>query len=522
AAACTAGVAFSAAAIAGGGQALAQSSPPTPGSLGTLTDAVPLPTATLDPMFSNSAPTREIDSEVFDELVTYGQSYTIVPDLASSWSQTGSGLDWTFSLHSGVTFSNGQALTGADVVASLQRFIAVGENGSTLGSVVKSITSPSADVVDIDLKSPDADFLALLANPLTFVAIMPAKYAASRTELSPPDLIGTGPYTIESWIPDQYTLLKRNTAYTPLSSASVGGYGGKKVAYYDQLKYEVVTNAETRLLGLESGQFQYAEALPFTAYASLTSNSRIKPEINEDSQINVWYINNYQYPTNNVWFRRAMAQALNDTDIMRVVTQGQSQFFQTNGSGLFLPVQSSFYDPSYSAGLYNSPNPAKVKADLAKAHYHGQPLIILTNQQYEWMYQMAVAAVAQFLADGINAQLDVMTWTAQLTYLDKKSGFGLFTSGNSLRFDPVDLAQNIGPDGELDWGFNNSQIDSLLTAYGKATTPAAEASIAKHLQQVYWQTVPALTIGDMAEMDGISSSLQGYAEWYEPRFWNVW
>lgn len=504
-----------------GPTAAAAAAPPAPGSQGMLVDATPAPAAVLDPMFSNSAVTREIDAHVFDELVTYNQNYVITPDLASSWSNSEHGLKWTFHLVQGAKFQNGEPVTGADVVASLERFMAIGVNGPAMKAEVASVVSPGPDLVEITLKQPNEDFLAMLANPLTFVAIMPAKEAATRTPLKPPELIGTGPYTIAEWLPDQYALLRRSADYVPLSDAAVGGYGGHKVAYYKEIKFAVVPNAQTRLLGLESGQFQYAEALPFTAYKALAARHDLKPEVNPTWTMVVWYFNNYQYPTHNVWFRKAMAQALDDTAIFKVLTSDQPQFYVTNPS-IFFPTQTAYYDPTVGKGLYNSPNAAKVKEDLKRAGYKGEPVIVLTNQQYNWMYQASVTAVAQWQAVGINARLEVLTWPGELTFLTRKTGFGLFASGNTLRFDPIDERSNIGTGGADDWGFSSQAIDQLFTAYSHATTLALRSDIAKKLQVAFWNEVPELQVGDLAALDGASAALHGYQVWYLPRFWNVW
>ena len=280
-------------------------------------------------------------------------------------------------------------------------------------------------------------------------------------------------------------------------------------------------NAQTRLLGLESGQFQYAEALPFTAYKALAARHDLKAVVNPTSVMVVWYFNNYEYPTSNVWFRRAMAQALDDTAILNVLTGDQPQFAQANPS-IFFPTQTAYYDPTVGKGIYNSPNTAKVKEDLKRAGYKGQPVIVLTNKQYDWMYQASVTAVAQWRADGINAQLKVLTWPGELTYLTKKTGFGLFASGNTLRFDPIDEKSNIGTGGADDWGFSNKKIDSLLTAYSHATTLAERSAIAKKMQVAFWKAVPELQVGDLSQLDGASAKLQGYQPWYLSRFWNVW
>lgn len=501
--------------------ALAQAAPPAPGSQGTLIDAVETPAAVLDPMFSNSSVTREIDAHVFDELVTYDRHYVITPDLAKSWEQTGNGRTWTFHLVTTAKFQNGEPVTGADVVASIERYMAIGVNGKSMRAEVASVTSPSADVVTFTLNKPDADFLAALANPLTFVAIMPAKQAATREPLKPPALIGTGPYRLAAWVPDQYTLLERFDGYVPHTSEDAGGYGGKKIAYFKQIKFQVVPTAQTRLLGLISGQFQYAEALPFTAYKTLAANKDLKAIVNPTAVMLVWYFNNYEYPTNNIWFRRAMAQALDDSAILNVVTSDQKQFAQPNPS-IFFPTQTAYYDPSVGKGIYNSPDPAKVKEYLKRAGYKGEPVIVLTNKQYNWMYQASVTAVAQWRAVGINAKLKVLTWPGQLTYLTKKTGFSLFASGNTLRFDPIDERSNIGTGGADDWGFSSKEIDGLFDDYSHATTQAERSEIAKKLQVAFWKEVPELQVGDLAQLDGASAKLQGYEAWYLPRFWNAW
>lgn len=494
---------------------------PAPGGAGELIDAVTAPALVLDPMMSNSLVTREIDAEVFDELVTYNSKFEIMPDLATSWTTSDGAKIWRFRLAHGIKFQNGQTMTSADVVASLDRYMSVGVGGATLGNEVSSVTAEGPYAIQITLKKSDPNLTALLGNPLTFIAIMPAKYAKSRKTLLPPDLIGTGPYEISKWVPDQYTLLTRFAGYTPPNRIPATGFGGDRIAYFQHIKFLVVPDAETRLGGLELGQFQYAEALPYAAYQSVRASTMSKPYVINPYFIVVWYVNEFIPPLNNVWLRRAMVAALNDTAILKFITSGNPRFYQTNSS-LFFPQQASWYDPSAGAGIYNRPNPALVKADLKKAGYKGQPIVLLTNHQYFWMYDAALAAAQQWKADGINVKLDVMTWPSQLTYLTKKHGWNLFTSGNSVRFDPSDYSPILQTGGSADFGFSSKRMDALLAQGQASGSIAVRARAYDAAQRLAWKLVPQIQVGDIMALDGASRTLHGYHPWYLPRFWNVW
>ena len=86
---------------------------------------------TLDPQVNYTLQYWQLYQGVYDQLVTFARvggqaSNTIVPDLATAMpAVTDGGETYTFTLRSGIKFSNGQALTVADVLASFQRLFKV-------------------------------------------------------------------------------------------------------------------------------------------------------------------------------------------------------------------------------------------------------------------------------------------------------------------------------------------------------------------------------------------------------------
>ena len=57
---------------------------------------------------------------MLEGLTTYDDAMNLQPLLAESWEQSEDGLTWTFKLREGVMFSNGRAMTAADVKWSFE------------------------------------------------------------------------------------------------------------------------------------------------------------------------------------------------------------------------------------------------------------------------------------------------------------------------------------------------------------------------------------------------------------------
>lgn len=486
----------------------------------TLVIAADGPAAVIDPMFSNSYNVREIVTHAFDTLVAFNEHFAIMPDLAASWKASRGNTVWNFKLARGVKFQDGEKFGSADVVASLNRYIKYGVGGSGFGANIDSIAATGTYGVRITLKTGNPNFLASLANPLTFLVMMPKKFAASTTALVPPDLIGTGPYRISKYVPNQYTELTLFKGYTPPNHLKASGYGGDRKGTIGKIRYEIVLNQQTRLAGLMTGQYQYAEYLPYASKGAISSSKKLRAFVIDPYTKAVMYVNQWSGPLTNVWLRRAMVAAVNDSAIMKFITSNHKQFYRLDSS-LFYPQQKLWYRTNTDGGVYNHPNLAAVRKDLAKAHYSGQEVDILTNQDYPFMFAMASAAAAQWQAAGINAKLLTMTWAAQLTYLSKHDGWSLFSSGNSLRFDPSVYSSQFVPGGSLNFGYTNTtMINAMNAGLGTSNVKARQRAYTK-VQQLVWKQVPAIQFGDFDELDGGSRLLSGYRSWYTARFWLI-
>jgi peptide/nickel transport system substrate-binding protein len=208
--------------------ALAALAAPAPADAQGVPLKVGLPSipAVLDPATALEGPMPLIARQVFDTLVQYREgSSDIEPGLATSWTVSRDGLQWTFRIRDGVRFHDGTQLVARHVAESLDRIIVPGHPlapspnpaGPRLlrGSpgVVKEILTPDQRTVQINLLLPYAPLLTVLAHPV-FSVVRPGTGAMRW--------IGTGPYAVSDISPGRITL-EANASYwsAPPRSARV-------------------------------------------------------------------------------------------------------------------------------------------------------------------------------------------------------------------------------------------------------------------------------------------------------------
>lgn len=174
----------------------------------------------LDPY--KSANNDEIDafSLVFDPLFIIGKDdFQPVPHVATSW-ESPDDTTWIFHLRHGVTFQDGnkifpegqgRELTADDVVYSVHRFLDV-STAFTLGNI-SDVKALDKYTVEIDTAEPDP-FLVTDPNRLARVVIVPHEAVEQLGEEEfARNPIGSGPFELTSFVPDQKLTFQRNEDY---------------------------------------------------------------------------------------------------------------------------------------------------------------------------------------------------------------------------------------------------------------------------------------------------------------------
>jgi len=191
---------------------------------------------------------------IYDQLVEYqAGSLTPQPGLAQSWEFKDGGKTVVFHLRS-AKFSDGSPVTAADVKFSLDRFKDPKVNNLLpfLATSIASISAPSPSTIVMKLKRPDG---ALLSNLSVFPASITPKAIVTKLgdKAFAQKPVGSGPFVFEQWVRGQYLKMSRNPHYWK---------PGKP--YLDGVEFDYITNDNTRILKLQSGEVDVAESIPFS------------------------------------------------------------------------------------------------------------------------------------------------------------------------------------------------------------------------------------------------------------------
>jgi peptide/nickel transport system substrate-binding protein len=475
-------------------------------------------TNTLDPHFTASAAARNMMLAMYETLVTIDENASPIPMLAAKWEVLDNGLTYRFELRKGVKFHNGKEMTSADVKASLERFGRISPEKQTMASVA-SIETPDPAVVVIKLKQLDTSFLDRLASPASPTTIIPAEEA--QKEVNKTSHISTGPYQFVEWIPDSHVKLRRFDGY--VASAAVSGrdgLGGRKIAYFDTITVRIVKEASARVAALESGQVHFVDDVPVPAAKRLESNPKLRLiDLIPWSQPLV-YMNTSLAPTNNLKLRQAIQAALDIDEILTAATDG---LYQLNHAWVY--PNSAYYSPEAGRALYNQKNTQKAKALLADSGYKGEPLTMITNKDYQFMFKSGVVASEQLKALGINVKLDVLDWPTMAAKANTAEGWNLATSAFAIQ--PF-----VGPYSylKLFWGpthvgrvSSDAVLDQAWTRFNTSLKQADRKEAWTQIQQRMAEQVYILKLGDYGMKLGMVRNLAGFKPYQgAQRFWNVW
>jgi peptide/nickel transport system substrate-binding protein len=309
--------------------------------------------------------------------------------LATGYKWGAGGTSITFTIRTGVNFNNGTPMTAADV-AFTYNLLNKYSDINTAGIPVTGATA-SGNSVTITFSSSQYTNLQNIAG----VYIVPQSIWASIGDPGQyvvTNPIGTGPYTLQSFTPQGFTL-----------QAYAGYWGGPwnagSPAKVTTVEFPVLTSNDTVLSQLDTNQLTWAGNFITGLQKAFESTSSTHKVWFAPVNTVTLYPNLQKWPTNQLAVREAISLAINRKTIS---SQGESGFEPpaTNASGLTLPNFKNLISSSV-ASMTLSQNVAQAKSVLEKAGF------VLKNGYFETKAGRAVslrvtdpASYSDYAADG--------------------------------------------------------------------------------------------------------------------------
>ncbi len=209
--------------------------------------------STWDVHAQNVGVNNALHAAVYDTLVEYNsKTFKPEPSLATEWRRV-SPTQLRLSLRKGVTFSDGTPFTAGDAKFSLERAKAKTSNFSIYAQGIDRVEKVDVHTIDIFSDVPNP----VLVNQLTELRIMSKAWAEEHDSVEPKDIktkeetfsnrnaLGTGPFTLKSWTPDQRLVLVANPTW----------WGkGKYPLNVTEIVYTPIKSNATRTAALLSGE----------------------------------------------------------------------------------------------------------------------------------------------------------------------------------------------------------------------------------------------------------------------------
>lgn len=182
-------------------------------------------------------------SLVEEGLLAFGDDLSLQPALAEDY-EVVDPTTYVFTLRDGVTFHDGTPLTADDVVFSIEWNMDP-DNASQLAAFFASVDTVEATAdneITVTLKKPDAQFIYSTAHMSGFI-MKQEQLESAGEDFGTPDVlpVGTGPYRLVEFVPDDHVTLERFDDY----------WGEQGPA--QRIVIREIPDSQTRLLAMQNG-----------------------------------------------------------------------------------------------------------------------------------------------------------------------------------------------------------------------------------------------------------------------------
>ena len=387
---------------------------------------------------------------VFDTMTAVAADGSIRPHLAAAVTPNTDMTAWTVTLRPNIVFHDGSPLT-ADVV--LQNFKAIKSSALTAQAAapISGATTSGELSITFNCEEPLVAFPSYLTTQLGYVIAL--SQLDSKTGSQNP--VGTGPYQIVSWEPNDHFTVKRNPHYWR-----------KGLPYLDTITFRPIISDQSRELSLRSGTIDLMVSHDPGAIADLQHNSSFQ-QVNDVHQsvgqpdMDFICLNVTKDPLNDLTVRQALAYATNPAEIISLFGRG----IQTVNTSLFPP--GSIYRPANNG--YPQFNLAKAKELVARAapNHGGSLSLNLVDITDPRQSEIISALGNMWQKAGFKVALNQIQ---QVTYIDNLVG-GNFQAAADEQFGAAD------PDLNYVWLSPTTANPPIALNFARNKDPKIEAAL---------------------------------------------
>lgn len=409
-----------------------------------------------------------VGSSIFDGLVHRDLNMQIGPGLATSWEWIGENDDrLRFYLREGVSFHNGESFDAAAVKFTFDRLL--GDEGAAGPQQANYTSVDRVEIVDdytvdLVLGTPDPVLITKLAGYGAMI-VPPGYVTDNEPEVFNRMPVGTGPFKVVEYVPDDHLTLEANADYFR---------GAPQV---ERVIFRFISEPSTRVAELQAGRVDIVQGVPISLAGSVERAAGARIVAVGSPTVSSLRYNHCLAPTDDVRVRQALAHAIDREGIIEAILEGYGTAITS-----FQSSMSFGFDPELEAYAYD---PERATALLAEAGVAPGSTVQIDFIGTDAIFREVAQAVASML-EAIGLQASLVTHETNTYYNDmvpnNRVGHLYYSGWGGWTLDFDNTAFLLYSTGQF-WNpcFSNEEVDALLQQQ-RQTYDQAEREVA--LQRV--------------------------------------
>jgi len=458
----------------------------------------------LDPAYTDDSESSKITFQMYEGLVRYKPGKTEVePALATEWSVSPDGKEYTFKLRKGVKFHDGTAFNAEAVKFSFDRQLEPNRKNDMpyakfVFEGVKSVQVVDEYTVKVILDKPLAAFLANLAMSHAAYIVSPTavkKYNGILNE----NPVGTGPYKFVKWEKGQYIEL-----------AAFDEYWGDK-AKAKKAVYKFTKENSVRASDLMSGSVDIMDGVDTNDVKKLESAGM---NVIKQPGMNINYMGFYcdKGPFKDPEVRKAISMAINRQNLVDYLYLGLAKLPNT-----MLPDFIPGYSKTAKPYDYNPEEAKKILAGKNLSNLEFTAITYSNPRPYNPVNgeKLAAAIQAELAKIGVKMNIKSYAWTEYRQVLKQEEGDAFFygwTGDNGDADNFLMLLDSNQIKSSLNAAhYANPAYDKLLEEGRVTMDPAKRAEIYAKAQDIIMADAPWVYVSHGVVLAATRPNIKGFA-----------
>lgn len=483
--------------------------------------------STIDPFWSSAFIVRNYGYLVYDQLYGLDNDFKVQPQMVAGHTVENDGLLWKFTLRPNLRFHDNEPVRGTDVVASIRRWARRDAFGQRLLTQIVEMRAPSDTTFEIQLNKPFPkmiDAFAKITTPCLFV--MPERVARTDPFQQITEVVGSGPYRFvrNEWNPGSKAVFEKFAGYVPRPDGTTQQTAGPKVAHFERVEWQIISDFSTAAAALQSGETDWWEQPTGDFLPLLGRNRNLKVEVADVlGLIGIIRPNHLTEPFDNPAVRRAVITALNQIDCMTPVI-GNPELIKDK-VGFFAPASPMASDVGLDRYKQSI---AQARSELQAAGAMGKKLVLMNATDLASINACTLVVADLFQRMGFNVDYAATDWGTVLQRRATRNpldqgGWSAFCTFWSAFDHWTPAGHNaIRGNGTESWpGWPNiPELEAKRDEWFDAPNLAAEQAATREMQRIAFDTVPYMPIGQYFQPTAYRGNLSGVLRG-PPQFHNV-